>query len=412
MKRKLPFSVEDINKLKKQYNTPFYIYDEKALISRIEAVNNAFAWNSNYKEYYAIKALPNPHILKILKKHSCGFDAASMCEIVLADKVKSKDIMFTSNNPTKEDYLMALQAKAIINFDAYEQIDNLLDVLKQTEYAFPNSVCFRYNPGRFEIDASFIGELESSKFGMSKKQLIEGIQKAKELGAKRFGIHAMLAGNALDENYYALEAELLFKLAKEIKEILNINIDFFDLAGGVGIAYKEDQKEVDIKKVGNKVKEVYKKYFKDKDYQPAIFTEMGRYISGPIGYLVTSVTNVKETYRKYIGVDASMADLMRPGMYGSYHHIEVLNNSKKKDIYDVVGPICENNDKFAIQRQLNVVNKNDILVICDAGAHSRSMGFNYNGRLRAGELLLTKENKYKLIRRKETIEDYLATIVE
>ena len=412
MKRKLPFTLEDINRLKKQYDTPFYIYDEEALISRIEDVNKAFAWNQNYKEYYAIKALPNPHILKILKKYNCGFDAASMCELALADKIKSKDIIFTSNNPTKQDYVMALKTKAIINFDAYEQLDNLLDVLKESEYDFPKDVCFRYNPGKFIIDASFIGELESSKFGMTKSQIIEGVKKAKLLGAKRFGIHAMLAGNALDNRYYALEAEVLFKLAKEIKEKTNIQIDFFDLGGGVGIAYKEEQKEVNIKEVGNNVKKIYKEYFKDKNYQPAIYTEMGRYISGPIGYLLTSVTNIKETYRKYVGVDASMADLMRPGMYGSYHHIEVLNNSKQKATYDVVGPICENNDKFAIQRELNVVSKNDVLVICDVGAHSRSMGFNYNGRLRAGELLLKTNKKYKLIRRKETIEDYFVTIVE
>ena len=411
--RIIPFDSEDIRKLEKDYRTPFYIYDEKEIRRRARLINKAFSWNEGFKEYFAVKALPNPSILKILKEEGCGLDCASMVEIMLAERcnISGHDIMFTSNENQDEDYLEALKAGAIVNLDAYEQIDNYLEVIENNDFSLPDTVCMRYNCGSFSIDAGFIGEAANSKFGMRRDQIIESIEILKDKGVIHFGIHAMFAGNVLNEKYYPLLCREVFGLVLEIKEKLGVSIEFVDMAGGIGIPYREDEKEVDICRVGEEVKNVYEELIVANGMKLRLCSEMGRYLTGPCGYLVTKVVGKKETYKKYIGVNASMADLMRPGMYGSYHHLEVLQDKAGDEgVFDVVGPICENNDKFAVDRKMPEAQKGDYIVFCDTGAHSHSMGFNYNGRLRCAEFLLKENGTFELIRRRQTCEDYFATL--
>lgn len=408
--KNFPIKKEELEKIIKKYPTPFYLYDEKEIIDRVNRFNSAFSWNDGFKEHFAVKALPTPAILRLLKKLGCGVDVASEVELILAKKCGfvGEDTIFTSNQTHDEDYLEALNDKAIINLDAYEQIYNLLNVIKNNNFEIPDTLCFRYNPGKFSIPASFIGELNNSKFGMTYDQIIESITRCAKLGVKHFGIHSMLAGNALDQDYYPLLAKEIFNLVVDIKNKLGISIEFVDLAGGLGIDYKFDN-EINIESIADEVKKVYDEVLISNGIKLRLMSEVGRYLTGPCGYLVTTVVGTKKTYKNYLGIDASMADLMRPGMYGSYHHISVLNDNKETLTYDVVGPLCENNDKFAIDRVLPKTELGDILIIHDAGAHSRSMGFNYNGRLRCGELLYKRNGEVELIRRKETIEDYFAT---
>jgi len=408
MKKMIPFTLDEINELKKNNPTPFYIYDKQGIVNTINDVNKAFAWNEGFKEHFAVKALPNPNILKLLKENGAGSDCASIPEIKLSKLagIDSDDIIFTSNQTTIEEYKEALANKIIINLDAIEQLHNL-----ELAGDIPDKICLRFNPGEFKFSNSLIGELKNSKFGMTKSQLFEAIAYLKDKGVKHFGIHSMLAGNILDEDYYPCLAELLFNLCIEIKEKFSIKVEFLDFAGGVGIPYKDEQTKVDIYKVAEKVHELYDKLVTPNGLKIAIHCEMGRYITGPFGYLVTSVINIKETYKKYIGVDAAASNLMRPAMYGSYHKIINMNNvDGNKELVDVVGPLCENNDKFAVDRMLEECKLNDILVLCDAGAHSHSMGYQYNGRLRSAEFLYDN-HEFKMIRRKETFEDYIATVV-
>jgi len=408
--RNFPLNKDELKKIIKKYPTPFYLYDENEIIERVKRFQDAFKWNEGFKEHYAIKALPTPAILRLLKSLGCGVDAASLAELVLSKRCgfKEDEVIYTSTQNQDIEYLEALNNKTIINLDALEQIDNLLDVINKNNLKMPEMMCFRYNPGKFSIDASYIGELKNSKFGMTYRQLLKAIEICKGLGVKHFGLHAMLAGNSLDEDYYPLLSKEIFNVAVKIKKELDIDIEFIDLAGGLGVDYRNG-KEINIERIGERIKKIYEDVLVKNGLKPRLMSECARYLTGPCGYLITTIIGQKNTYKNYLGIDASMADLMRPGMYNAYHHIEVLNDNVEILRYDVVGSLCENNDKFAINRELHKAEIGDILIIFDTGAHSRSMGFNYNGRLRCGELLYTKTKEIKQIRRKETLDDYFAT---
>ncbi len=408
----IPFSKKQIEKLEKKFKTPFYIYDEKAIRKNTKEFLEAFSWNTNFKEYFALKACPNPHILNILKQEGCGVDCSSMGELILAQKTKmtGEEIMFTSNNTPLEDFKKAKELGAIINFDDISHIPYFLENIgKVGEVA-----CCRYNPGSLKKGNAFIGKPEEAKYGMTREQLFEAYDLLKKSGVKRFGLHTMVASNELNPMYFVETAKLLFELILEIEQKLNINFEFVNLGGGIGIPYKPTEKKVDFKLISREIKKIYKKMFISRKKQLNIYVEMGRMITGPYGYLVTKVLHKKNTYKNYIGTDASMADLMRPGMYGAYHHISILDNKNEidKEIFDVTGSLCENNDKFAIDRRLpKNIEIGDLLVIHDVGAHGHAMGFNYNAKLRPAELLLKENGKFKLIRRAETLEDYFATLV-
>lgn len=406
----LPFNEEKIREIEKSFKTPFYLYDEKGIIQCVEKIKEAFSWNKGFKEYFAVKATPNPAILRILHSLGCGLDCASSTELTLAQKigVTGSEIMFSSNDTPKEDYILAKKVGAIINLDDCSHIDFL------AQYAgIPETVCFRYNPGTdFIVQNDIMGQLKQSKFGMTKKQLFESVKKLSKMGAKKFGVHAMLASCALNEDYYPTLAKELFSLALEIKKETGIALSFVNLSGGIGIPYKPEETAVDILKIGKKVEEVYKKIIEANGMELSIFTEMGRFVTGPYGYLVSTVLHEKSTYKNYLGLDASACDLMRPAIYGAYHHITLLGkeNAPKDTMYDVTGSLCENNDKFAVDRMLPKAQIGDIAVIHDAGAHGYSMGYNYNGKLKCAELLLEKDGNVRIIRRAQKPEDYFATL--
>ncbi len=408
----IPFSKETINEIIKQYPTPFHIYDEKAMMDYAQYFINSFAWNKGFKQFYAIKACPNPYLMKLLKGQGMGIDCSSMAELVLAEKVglRGEEIMFTSNNTPDDEFQKAVELGAIINLDDIRHIAALENAVGK----LPELVCFRYNPGALKGGNIIIGNPEDSKYGFTREQLIEGYTILKNKGVKRFGLHTMVASNELDKDYFVETAEIIFDVIAEIKERVGIDIEFANLGGGIGIPYKSEHKPVDIEKVSAGIKAKYEEMIIGKGLNPIkIYFESGRAITGPFGYLVTKVRHLKETYKKYIGVDACMANLMRPALYGAYHHITVLG---KEDIpceqlFDVVGSLCENNDKFAINRLLPAnVEKGDIMVIHDAGAHGHAMGFQYNGKLRSAELLLRADGSVKQIRRAETLNDLFATL--
>ncbi len=410
MKKTLPFSTEQVSAWKKSIPTPFYVYDEAGIRETVKAVYDAFSWNPGFREYFAVKALPTPAVLRILSEMNCGADCASVPEILLArgSGMTGQRIMFTSNETQGAEYRAAAEAGAVINLDDLTQADNLA-----ASCGVPETVCCRYNPGAFEnFTNAFIGSSADSKFGMTEAQLYEAFSRLREKGAVRFGIHAMLASCSLDEGYYPALARELFRLVLSIRDKLGITVSFVDLAGGVGIPYRPEEEGVDIAAVGEGVRKAYEEMIRANGMELSIFTEMGRFITGPHGYLLTSVVGKKHIHKEYVGVDASAADLMRPAIYGAYHHITV---SGKEDlpsagIADVVGPLCENNDKFAVDRELPHTDIGDVLVIHDAGAHGRSMGYNYNGRLRCAEYLLRPDGSLKLVRRAETAADYFATL--
>ncbi len=409
--KSLPFSKAKVNEIIKQHPTPFHIYHERSMLDYAHYFINSFAWNKGFKQFYAIKACPNPYIMKLLKNSGMGIDCSSMAELVLAEKLgmRGEDIMFTSNNTPDEEFRKAVELGAIINLDDIKHIDAL-----ERAADLPELLSFRYNPGALKGGNVIIGNPEDSKYGFTREQLIEGYTHLRNKGVKRFGLHTMVASNELDNNYFVETAEIIFDVVAEVKEKVGIDIEFANLGGGIGIPYKNEHQPVDLETVSTGIKERYTSLIEGKGLKPVkIFFESGRAITGPFGYLVTGVRHIKETYKKYIGVDATMANLMRPALYGAYHHITVMGREDEphNQLYDVTGSLCENNDKFAINRLLpSGVEPGDIIVIHDTGAHGHAMGFQYNGKLRSAELLLRPDGSVKEIRRAETMDDYYATI--
>jgi diaminopimelate decarboxylase len=410
MAKRLPFSDTQLARIAEEFPTPFHIYDERAILENARALKAAFQWNPGFKEYFAVKATPNPYILKILKNEGFGTDCSSLPELLLSEKVGivGEEIMFSSNDTPEEEYVLAKRLGAIINLDDLSHLDYLEKVA-----GLPELICFRYNPGPLKEGNVIIGKPEEAKYGCTKTQLLEGYKRARDKGVKRFGIHTMVASNELQETYFAETAEILFTLVREISKELGITFEFVNLGGGVGIPYKPDQEAVDLQRVGEHVRRHYEKIVIGSGLGPLkIFWEVGRVITGPYGYLVAHVRHIKDTYKKFAGLNACMADLMRPAIYGAYHHITVIGKQDAPhDVtYDVTGSLCENNDKFAIDRELPALTPGDLLVIHDTGAHGYAMGFNYNGKLRSAELLLREDGTVVQIRRQETVEDYFSTL--
>ena len=409
---KKPFvTKEQIEKIAKEYPTPFYIYDEKGIRENARKLKKAFWWNKGYKEYFAVKATPNPYILKVLQEEGCGTDCSSLTELMMSDKCgfKERDIMFSSNDTPAEEFKLARELNATINLDDITHIDFLKEVA-----SIPKIISCRYNPGgKFELGTDIMDNPGDSKYGMTKDQLIEAFKRLKELGVEEFGIHSFLASNTVSNEYYPALAKILFEVAVELKEKTGVHIGFINLSGGVGIPYTEDKEPNDIMVIGEGVRKVYEEVLVPAGMgDVSIYTELGRFMLAPYGALVTKAIHEKHIYKEYIGVDACAVNLMRPAMYGAYHHITVLGkeNEPKDHKYDVTGSLCENNDKFAIDRMLPKIDMGDYLVIHDAGAHGFSMGYNYNGKLKSAELLLREDGSVKQIRRAETPEDYFATL--
>ena len=409
---------EKAEEIIKQYPTPFHIYDEKGMRENARALREAFSWNSGYKEYFAVKATPNPTILKILHEEGCGLDCSSMAELVLAERcgITGENIMFSSNDTPAEEFVKCRDLGGIINLDDITHIELCREALGGT---LPEVMSCRFNPGGlFQLGGTGEGfqvmdNPGEAKYGMTEEQIIASYKKLSEYGVKRLGIHAFLASNTLSDDYYPTLAKILFELAIKIRRETGVKLSFINLSGGVGIAYKPDQRANDIAVIGRKVKEAYEEILVPEEMgDVAIFTELGRFMMAPFGHLVTTATHEKHIYKEYIGVDACASNLMRPAMYGSYHHITVLGKEDQPcdHIYDVTGCLCENNDKFAIDRKLPKIDMGDILVIHDTGAHGFAMGYNYNGRLWSAELLLREDGSVKQIRRAQTLDDYFATL--
>ncbi len=406
----LPFTRELIEQIKETYPTPFYLYDEKGIRENARRLNAAFAWNRGFKEFFAVKALPNPHILKILHEEGCGADCSSLAELEISNHIgmRGEEMMFTSNNTLAKDYARAKQLNAVMNLDDITHLEYL-----EKHVGLPSLISFRYNPGPLREGNAIIGKPEEAKFGFTREQLFEGYREALAKGVTRFGLHTMVASNELNPQFFIETAEMLFSLVVEINRELGIKMEFVNLGGGMGIPYRPGQVALDVEYVSDGIKKLYDTLIKPSTLDPlAIFLENGRIMTGPYGFLVTEVVHKKSTYKEYIGVDACMANLMRPGMYNAYHHMSILGkeDADPKGKFDVVGSLCENNDKFAIDRVMPAAEVGDILVIHDAGAHGHSMGFQYNGKLRSAELLLREDGSVKLIRRAETLEDYFATL--
>ena len=410
--KKEPFvTKEQIEEIVKTYPTPFHLYDEKGIRKNVEALKEAFSWNKGYKEYFAVKATPNPFLISILKEYGCGYDCSSLTELMLSDAIGAEpgDIMFSSNDTPAEEFALADKLGAIINLDDITHID----FLEETIGHIPKTISCRYNPGGlFKISNDIMDNPGDAKYGMTTEQIFEAFKILKAKGAKEFGIHAFLASNTVTNDYYPMLAKVLFEVAVKLQKETGAHIKFINLSGGIGIPYKPDQEPNDIMAIGEGVKRVYEEVLVPAGMgDVAIYTELGRFMMGPYGCLVTTAIHEKHTHKEYIGVDACAANLMRPAMYGAYHHITVLGkeNEPCDHMYDVTGSLCENNDKFAIDRMLPKIDMGDILVIHDAGAHGFSMGYNYNGRLRSAEVLLKEDGNAQLIRRAETPSDYFAT---
>lgn len=408
---KKPFvTKEQVEEIVKKYPTPFHIYDEKGIRENARKVKEAFAWNPGFREYFAVKATPNPFLINILREYGCGTDCSSKTELMLSKAIgcKGEEIMFSSNDTPPEEFVYANKLSAIINLDDFTHID-VIDKL----IGIPETISCRFNPGGlFSIANSIMDNPGDAKYGFTKEQLIEGFKILKAKGAKNFGIHSFLASNTVTNDYYPSLAKILFELAVEIKNKTGCHIKFINLSGGVGIPYKPDGTPNDILAIGEGVHKVYDEVLVPNGMgDVAIYTEMGRFMMGPYGGLVTRVGNMKHTYKEYIGTDACAVNLMRPAMYGAYHHITVLGkeNEPCDHKYDVTGSLCENNDKFAIDRMLPKIEIGDYLFIHDTGAHGFSMGYNYNGKLRSAELLLKENGEVQMIRRAETPEDYFRT---
>ena len=404
------FSLDDevFRRAAEQYPTPFHLYDEAGLRARARRLNEAFAWCADFREYFAVKALPNPAILRILKEEGCGLDCSSATELTLAAACgfTGEEVILSANAMPPEELAQARAMGAFVNLDDLSDIE-----LLRTHGGFPSCVCLRYNPGgNFSIGNTIMGNPGEAKYGFTLPQLKEGLARLKEAGVAEFGLHAFLSSNTTDGGYYPRLAEILLGLGKELAEECGMRFAFADLSGGIGIPYRPDEPETDILQAGEGVRQVYEKLFPEGGV--AIKTELGRWMSGPVGWLVTRAVHEKKIYRDYIGVDACAVNLMRPAMYGAYHHITVCG---KRDwpadhVYDVTGSLCENNDKFAWERPLPEIRLGDLLVIHDTGAHGSAMGYNYNGRLRGAEVLHTADGGFRLIRRAERPADYFATL--
>lgn len=415
-KNNLPFPVFPLSKAQtekiiQQYPTPFHIYNEKGFRETARKLYKAFSWAHDYKNYFAVKTTPNPYIHKILIEEGMGLDCSSMAELLIAEKLglRGAQIMFSSNDTPYQEYKKAAELNAIINLDDIGHIAYIEKYLKK----LPSFLSFRYNPGpRLEVK-SVIGNPIESKFGLTRDQIFEAYEIAQKKGVKKFGIHTMVASNLLDNNLFIKVAEEMFELILEINKKLGIRFEFVDFGGGYGIPYKLEDKPLDLDYISREMKILYDKIIKKNGLDPLnIVMEQGRFITGLNGYLIAKVRHVKHSYKDYVGLDATMADLMRPALYGAYHHEIVLGkeSAPENHIYDVVGSLCENNDKFAIDRKLPKVEQDDIIIIHNAGAHGRAMGFNYNGKLRSAELLLEPNGSVKQIRRAETVDDYFATL--
>lgn len=411
MSEKIPFvTKEQLEDIASRYATPFYLYDEKGIRETARRVNKAFSWNKGFKEYFAVKATPTPGILKILHEEGCGADCSSYTELLMADAVgfKGDEIMFSSNDTPAEDFQLARKLNATINLDDITHIDFLERVAD-----IPDTVCCRYNPGgHFAIANNIMDNPGDAKYGMTHEQLTEAYKRLMAKGVKHFGLHAFLASNTVTNDYYPELARILFKVAVELKEETGASIEFINLSGGVGIAYRPGQPQNDIMEIGEGVRRAYEEVLVPAGMgNVRLYTEMGRYMLAPYGALVSRVIHQKHIYKEYIGLDACAANLMRPAIYGAYHHITVMGkeNAPCDHKYDVTGGLCENNDKFAIDRMLPEINIGDLVFIHDAGAHGFAMGYNYNGKLRSAELLLKEDGSVEMIRRAETPADYFAT---
>ncbi len=408
--KKIPFTKQQLNEIISKYPTPFHIYDERAIRENARQLKKAFDWCPGFKNFYAVKALPNPFILKILKVEGFGNDCSSYTELLLSEKtgITGEEIIFTSNDTPAHEFKKARQLGAIINLDDITHIDYL-----EKHAGMPELVCLRYNPGPLKKGNPIIGHPEEAKYGFTREQLMQGYKTLKERGVKRFGLHTMVASNELNPYYFIETVHLLFDLCVDIYKKFGIRLEFINMGGGFGIPYRPEEKPVDMNLVSKGIQELYTKIINTNQLHPVkIMMESGRMITGPYGWLVTKVLHVKKTYKNYVGLDASMHNLMRPALYGAYHHITVMGKETEphNTICDVTGSLCENNDKFAINRPLPSVVPDDILVIHDTGAHGYAMGFNYNGKLRSAELLLREDGSIIPIRRAETPDDYFATL--
>ena len=416
---KTPFvTPAQLDAITAQYPTPFHIYDERGIRENARRLREAFAWNPGYREYFAVKATPTPAILKLLHEEGCGCDCSSLSELVMAERcgITGEDIMFSSNETPPEEFQLAHRLGAVINLDDF----TLIEELEQAAGGIPEKICCRYNPGgTFTLGETREGfqvmdHPGDAKYGMTRAQISEAYRLLAAKGAREFGLHSFLASNTLSNDYYPALARMLFQLAVELKAETGCQITFINLSGGVGVPYRPDQQANDIAAIGAGVRQAYEEILVPAGMgDVALYTELGRFMLAPYGHLVTRATHEKHIYKEYIGVDACACDLMRPAMYGAYHHITVAG---KEDApcdhkYDVVGSLCENNDKFAVDRMLPKIDRGDLLVIHDTGAHGRAMGYNYNGKLRCGELLLKEDGSVQEIRRPETMEDYFATLI-
>ena len=415
-KKTTPFTTAQLEQIAAQHPTPFHIYDERAIRENARRLKAAFAWNKGFREFFAVKATPNPHLMALLREEGFGSDCSSMAELVLAEAVGNtgESIMFTSNDTPAEEFVKAAELGAIINLDDITHWDFIVRTLKAAGKPLPDLMCCRWNPGPLKGGNAIIGKPEEAKYGFTKPQLIECYRAMKAAGVKRFGLHTMVASNELDPQYIIDTATLLFDLAVEISRKVGITFDFVNIGGGIGIPYRPDQKAMDIARVGEGIEEAYATHLRAQGHPDLkLYMECGRCITGPYGYLVSRVLHVKDTYRKYAGLDACMANLMRPALYGAYHHITLMaGDAATRPVVkcDVTGSLCENNDKFAIDRELPEMRPGDLVAIHDAGAHGHAMGFQYNGKLRSAELLLREDGSVKEIRRAETLADYFATL--
>ena len=409
-KKYFPLSTERLHEVIQKFPTPFHIYEEKAIRANIRALKDAFSWAPAFHEQFAVKALPNPRIVQILHEEGAGTDCSSLAELLISEAagLKGEEILLTSNDTPADEFQKAVELGAIINLDDITHLDYL-----EKHAGLPQVLCFRYNPGDEVEGNDIIGQPTEAKYGLTHAQMLEGYRRAKEKGVKRFGLHTMVASNERRTEAFLLTARLMFELAVELKEKLAISVEFVNLGGGFGIPYRPEEEPLNLKEIGEGIHQLYNKMMVPHGLgQTAIMTESGRAMTGPAGWLVSTAIHEKHTYKDYIGLDSCMANLMRPALYGAYHHITVAGKEDAPcdHVYDVTGSLCENNDKFAINRQLPEINIGDIVIIHDTGAHGSAMGFNYNGKLWCAELLLREDGSIELIRRAQTIDDYFATL--
>jgi len=409
--KKLPFTLDQIEAIARQYPTPFHIYDEQGIRANARRLIAAFSWNPGFREYFAVKACPNPFLMKILAEEGFGMDCSSLPELLLSEAigVTGERIMFTSNDTPEDEFVKAKALGAVLNLDDVSH----LPFVDERAGGLPELICFRYNPGPLKGGNAIIGNPEQAKYGFTREQLFEGYRWAKARGVKRFGLHTMVASNELNPQYFVETAEILFDLVVALSRELGIVFEFVNIGGGIGIPYRPEQTAVDLERVGDGIRQVYESRLLAAGHPPLkLYMECGRMVTGPYGFLVSRVRHIKTTYKNYVGLDACMANLMRPALYGAYHHITVLNKAGQlcDTTYDVTGSLCENNDKFAVDRPLPAMAPGDWVVIHDAGAHGHAMGFQYNGKLRSAELLLCPDGTVVQIRRAETAADYFATL--